>query len=80
MVSARQTEIAMQNELERTDGNSPEFLNKDGVAAMLNISRRSVDSMLARGELPHIRLSKRCIRFPRQAVLDALATRTICIR
>jgi excisionase family DNA binding protein len=80
MVSARQTEIAMQNELEQTAGNSVEFLNKDGVAAMLNISRRSVDSMLARGELPHIRLSKRCIRFPRQAVLDALSARTICIR
>jgi excisionase family DNA binding protein len=58
----------------------PEFLNKDGVAAMLNISRRSVDNMLARGELPHVRLSKRCIRFPRQAVLDALAARTIGIR
>lgn len=57
-----------------------EFLNKDGVAAMLNISRRSVDSMLARGELPHIRLSRRCIRFPRKAVLDAMAARTIGIR
>jgi excisionase family DNA binding protein len=69
-----------KNELEQTAGNSAEFLNKDGVAAMLNISRRSVDSMLARGELPHIRLSKRCVRFPRQAVLDTLAARTICIR
>ncbi len=58
----------------------PEFLNKDGVAAMLNISKRSVDNMLARGELPHVRLSKRCIRFPRQAVLDALAARTIGVR
>jgi excisionase family DNA binding protein len=58
----------------------PEFLKKDGVAAMLSISRRSVDAMLARGDLPHIRLSKRCIRFPRQAVLDALAARTIGIR
>ena len=73
-------ETAMKNELERTDGNSAEFLNKDGVATMLSISRRSVDSMLARGELPHVRLSKRCIRFPRQAVLDALAARTIGIR
>jgi excisionase family DNA binding protein len=58
----------------------PEFLNKDGVAAMLNISRRSVDNMLARGELPHIRLSKRCIRFPKGAVLDALAARTVGTR
>jgi excisionase family DNA binding protein len=69
-----------KNESERTGGNSVEFLNKDGVAAMLSISRRSVDSMLARGELPHVRLSKRCIRFPRQAVLDALAARTIGIQ
>jgi excisionase family DNA binding protein len=54
-----------------------EFLDKDGVAALLNISRRSVDAMLARGELPHIRLSKRCIRFPKAALLDALNHRVI---
>lgn len=76
----KQKEITMKNEQEQTDGNSAEFLDKNGVAAMLSISRRSVDTMLARGDLPHIRLSKRCIRFPRQAVLDALAARTICIR
>jgi excisionase family DNA binding protein len=67
-------------ELERAGGNSPAYLNKDQVAAMLSVSRRTVDAMLARGDLPHIRLSKRLLRFPRQAVLDALDARTICVR
>ena len=57
-----------------------ELLDKRGVAALLSLSIRTISAMLARGELPHIRLSKRCIRFPRQAVLEAMAKRTIGIQ
>ncbi len=62
------------------DAQTPELLDKRGVAAMLSISVRTVSAMLARGDLPHVRLSKRCIRFPRRAVLDAMAARTIGIK
>jgi excisionase family DNA binding protein len=57
-----------------------ELLDKRGVAALLSLSPRTISAMLARGELPHVRLSKRCIRFPRQAVLEAMAKRTIGIQ
>src|SRR5262245_8124022 len=57
-----------------------EFLNKDECAALLGVSRRTIDNLLAAGLLPHVRLSKRCIRFPRQAVLDAMAARTIGVK
>ena len=54
-----------------------ELLDKRGVAALLSLSPRTISAMLARGELPHVRLSKRCVRFPRRAVLDAMTRRTI---
>ena len=57
-----------------------ELLDKRGVAALLSLSPRTISAMLARGELPHVRLSKRCIRFPKQAVLDAMAQRTVGIQ
>jgi predicted DNA-binding transcriptional regulator AlpA len=59
---------------------SAEYLKKRGVAALLSLSPRTIDAMTARGELPHVRLSKRCTLYPRQAVLDALAARTIGVR
>lgn len=59
---------------------APEYLNLAGVAGLINISKRTAAQMLARGELPHVRFSKRCIRFPRQAVLNALAARTIGLK
>ena len=57
-----------------------ELLDKRGVAVLLSLSPRTISAMLARGELPHVRFSKRCIRFPRQAVLEAMAKRTIGIQ
>ena len=65
---------------DKKDGSGQaELLDKRGVAALLSLSPRTISSMLARGELPHIRLSKRCIRYPKQAVLDAMARRTVGI-
>ena len=54
-----------------------EFLDKAGVAALLSVSKRTVSSMLARGELPVVRLSKRLVRFPRQAVIEAINRRVV---
>ena len=64
-------------QIEGTDFSQAELLDKRGLAALLSLSPRTINSMLARGEPPHIRLSKRCIRFPRKAVLEAMARRTI---
>jgi len=55
----------------------PEFLSKVQVASLLNVSKRTVDAMLARGELPVARLSKRRLRFPRQAVIEAINRRVV---
>ncbi len=52
----------------------PELLTKRGVAHMLAMSPRKIDALT---DLPRIRFSKRCIRYPRQAVLDWLARRTV---
>jgi hypothetical protein len=57
-----------------------EYLKKRGVAAMLSLSPRTIDTMTAAGQLPCVRLSKRCILYPRQGVLDALAARTIGLK
>jgi excisionase family DNA binding protein len=54
-----------------------EFLNKNEVAALLGVSRRTVDNMVARRELPFLRLSRKILRFPRQAVLEGLNRRII---
>lgn len=56
---------------------SAELLDKHGVAAMCTLSPRTIAAMTARGDLPHIRLSKRCIRYPKKAVLEAMIARTI---
>lgn len=57
-------------------GLPPELLNKRGVAHMLSVSSRTIDSLK---DLPRIRFSKRMVRYPRQAVLDWLARRTVGI-
>ena len=53
-----------------------EYENKRQLAARLRVSVRTIDNLLARG-LPHIKLSRRLIRFPRAAVDEWLAERQI---
>jgi predicted DNA-binding transcriptional regulator AlpA len=56
------------------------LLDKRGVArAALPQSSHHLGNARS-GELHHVRLSKRCIRFPKQAVLDAMARRTVGIQ
>ena len=45
-----------------------QLLTVDEVADLLRLSRGSVYHMVSQGRLPCIRLSKRCLRFSRQAV------------
>lgn len=52
------------------NGGDAEFLNKDQVAAMLCISRRTVDYMMARKQLPFFRFNRRLVRFRRADILE----------
>jgi excisionase family DNA binding protein len=54
-----------------------DFLDKSGVASLLHVSRRTVDNLTARGELPVCRLSKRLLRYPRAAVVAAMNARAV---
>jgi len=60
-----------------TTVNAPEFLTKTQLAQLLGVSKRTVDSLLAANQLPAIFLSRRLIRFPRQAVIDAMNARAV---
>lgn len=58
----------------RTEG--PALMKKRGVATLLAVSPRLVDDLKHQG-LPYIKFGPRCVRYPRQAVLDWLAAHTI---
>jgi excisionase family DNA binding protein len=53
-----------------------EFETKKQLAERLAISVRSVDNLLARG-LPHIRITRKLVRFPCVAVNEWLAERQV---
>ncbi len=49
-----------------------EYLDKNQLAKRLKISIRTVDNMIAKGQLPFLRLSGKIIRFPWGEVLEHL--------
>jgi excisionase family DNA binding protein len=62
-----------------TDGGQtrePEYENKRQLAVRLGVSVRTIDNLLARG-LPHLKLTRKLIRFPRAAVDEWLAERQV---
>ena len=52
------------------------LLEKDAVAKRLSISERTVERLVASGELPHIRISPRRIRFTQEIVDEFIEQRT----
>ncbi len=52
------------------------LLTVDEVAALLRLSRGSVYHMVSQGRLPCIRLSKRCLRFSREAIAQVIREMT----
>jgi excisionase family DNA binding protein len=51
------------------------YLDKNAVAALLGVSKRTVENLMARRCLAYVRLSARAIRFKRadvEAAMDAL--------
>ncbi|HSY29678.1 MAG TPA: helix-turn-helix domain-containing protein, partial [Burkholderiaceae bacterium] len=55
---------------------APDYENKRQVAARLGVSVRTIDNLLTRG-LPHVKLTRRLIRFPRAAVDQWLTERQV---
>lgn len=49
-----------------------EFLTKEGVAKLLQVSTRTIDNLMAKKAIPFLKLGHRTVRFRRQAVLDRL--------
>ena len=54
----------------------PDYENKRQLAARLGVSVRTIDNLLTRG-LPHLKLTRKLIRFPRAAVDEWLAERQV---
>ena len=52
-----------------------EVLTKREAAAMLAVSTRTMDRLVSRGDIPHIRLSRRCVRFPSKQLLAWIEAR-----
>lgn len=47
----------------------PELLTTEQVEQLLQLSARSVYDLRLKGKLPFIKISKRCFRYPRAALL-----------
>ncbi len=54
----------------------PEYENKRQLAVRLGVSVRTIDNLLVRG-LPHLKLTRKLVRFPRAAVDEWLAERQV---
>lgn len=57
-------------------GSVKELLRKRETADLIAVSPRMIDSLRKQG-LPHVKLGPRCVRYPRRAVLDWIAGRTV---
>ncbi len=53
-----------------------EVLTYDAVAGMLGVPRNTLYSMVSRKQIPHIRMSKRLVRFRRSVIEAWLRERT----
>ena len=57
-------------------GENPELLTPEQVARALSVSGRTLSRLTARGEIPHVRLGRRLVRYPKRALDDWIASRT----
>jgi excisionase family DNA binding protein len=53
-----------------------EMLTKPQAAALLTLSVRTLDRLVARGDIPHVRLGKRCVRFPLKVLKNWIESKT----
>lgn len=54
-----------------------ELYGYDGAARALNVAQSTVRSLVARGRIPHFRLSRRLVRFSRRALEHWLAHHSV---
>jgi excisionase family DNA binding protein len=52
------------------------LLNKEQAREVLNVSRPTLDRMIARGDLPVVRLSERCVRVSESTLRELVEQRT----
>ena len=57
---------------EQTTKALSEFITKDDVSSLLQVSNRTVSELMAAKKLPYYRFNARLIRFKKQDVLDYL--------
>lgn len=48
----------------KADGDAAKYLTKRGVCAWLDLPPGTVDTLVFRRQIPHVRLGKRLVRFP----------------
>ena len=53
-------------------GQVREYVNKREVAAMLGVSRRTIDNLMRAGRIPFFKLSRKLVRFHREDLNDYL--------
>lgn len=49
-------------------------------AMLISVSPRSIDNLRARGLIPFVKLGPRMVRYPRTALLEAMAARTVGVK
>ena len=54
----------------------PAALTKRQAAGLLSVSERTLDRLVVRGDIPHIRLGRRCVRFPRAGLMRWIESKT----
>lgn len=69
--------MSQQENSAPSDLTLPRLLTYSQLAEITGLSKGTLYSMVANGEVPHVRLGKRFVRFTEEAVQAWLASRTV---
>lgn len=53
-----------------------EMLTKQQAASLLTVSVRTLDRLVSRGDIPHVVIGRRCVRFPQKALKSWIELKT----
>lgn len=65
------SDTTVRRDVKWLQGSAPELISRQPIAEVLDTDRTTVDTLIANGTLPSVRLKRRVL-IPRQAVLDLL--------
>jgi excisionase family DNA binding protein len=68
---------SQETEAETSSGAVPRLLTYEDLARLTGLSKGSLYSMVAKGQLPHVRLGRRFVRFTEIQIQNWLQARTI---